>query len=95
MSRILDSVGTKGLCQVVLFMSRHEEARQGEFSRRENMYEDKKSLLMLEEMIEFHGSRNIIREENHGRCHEISREWTIQGTAGHVLVLLRTLQSKE
>lgn len=39
---------------------------------------------MLEEMIEVQGGRNMIIEENHGRCHEINREWTIQGTAGHV-----------
>lgn len=36
MDSVLDSVGTKGLCQVVLFMSRHkeEEASQGVFSGR-------------------------------------------------------------
>ena len=39
---------SKGLCQVVLFMSRHNEeaAGQGKFSGREkNMYEGKKCLL--------------------------------------------------
>lgn len=46
------------------------------------MYEDKKCL--LEEMIEVQDGRNMIIEENHGRCHEISRERTIQATAGHV-----------
>lgn len=55
-------------------MSRHkEEARQGEFSGREKYVWRQEMLVMLEEMIEVQGGRNMIIEENHGRCHEINR----------------------